>query len=243
MFCYVGGGWYKEGQTLESLADEMKGYLDDGYTLVKTKVGGAPVAQDRERIDTILSVLSSPSQLAVDANAGLSVEQALRYADAFRDYGLAWFEEPAHPLDFEGNRCFVEAYGAPVATGENLFSLPDDVRNLLRYGGLRPGRDFLQTDVPQSYGVVAAARVVELMRAHRWEPASLMPHGGNQMSLGAALGLGMGMCESYPDVFGVFSGYADDARVEGGYLPAPTRPGFGFEGQAKLYSLFSELCD
>ncbi len=63
------------------------------------------------------------------------------------------------------------------------------------------------------------------------------------MSLAAALGFGMGMCESYPSVFGVFSGYDDKAKIEGGYLPAPQRPGIGFEGQAELYALFKELRD
>ena len=61
------------------------------------------------------------------------------------------------------------------------------------------------------------------------------------MSLACALGLGMGMCEPYPDVFGAFSGYADDTIVKNGYLPAPRLPGVGFEGQNVLYGLFKEL--
>ncbi|MBT7768816.1 MAG: hypothetical protein HN705_02435 [Rhodospirillales bacterium] len=49
------------------------------------------------------------------------------------------------------------------------------------------------------------------------------------------------MCESYPNVFGVFSGYDDSATIEDGYLLAPQRPGVGFEGQNALYALFKEL--
>lgn len=242
MFCYVGGGWYRDDETSESLQAEMKGYLDDGYTLVKTKVGGLPLDEDVARIETILEVLDSPAQLAVDANCGLSPERALDYARAFAPLGLAWFEEPAHPIDFEATRAFVDAYGPPVATGENLFSAAE-LRNLLRYGGLRPGIDILQLDVPQSYGMAACAKNMMMIAEHGWSPASVLPHGGNQMSLAAALGFGMGMCESYPSVFGVFSGYADDAEVRDGYLPAPTRPGIGFEGQAELHALFRTLLD
>ena len=76
-----------------------------------------------------------------------------------------------------------------------------------------------------------------------WESSSFVPHGGNQMSLACALGFGMGMCESYPNVFGVFSGYADDAEVVDGYLPAPALPGIGFEGQNELHGLFRDLLD
>ncbi len=242
MFCYVGGGWYKPDETPESLKAEMQGYLDAGYTMVKTKVGGLSLDEDRRRIDTILSILDSPSNLAVDANCGMAPSTALAYAESFRDLGLAWFEEPAHPIDFEATRSFVKTYGHAVATGENLFSIAD-VRNLLRYGGLRPGTDIIQIDVPQSYGMAACATTLDMLRDHDWSTQSVLPHGGNQMSLAAALGFGMGMCESYPSVFGLFSGYADDARIVDGYLPAPDRPGIGFEGQAELYALFQTLLD
>ena len=125
-------------------------YLDLGYTVVKTKVGGLPIDQDLRRIDAILSILDGGHQLAVDANCGLTIEQALIYAEVLKPYNLRWFEEPVHPVDFKGLAEFVAAYDNPVATGENLFS-KEDFRNLLRYGGLRPSVDLLQIDIPQSY--------------------------------------------------------------------------------------------
>ncbi len=42
VFCYVGGGWYFPGQTIQNLEDEMRRHLDAGYTMVKMKVGGLP---------------------------------------------------------------------------------------------------------------------------------------------------------------------------------------------------------
>ena len=240
IFCYVGGGWYSPDETQESLKAEMQGYLDQGYTLVKAKIGGLPIDDDVQRIETILSVLDGGHQLAVDANCGLSPARALEYAEALKPHGLRWFEEPVHPIDFEATKAFVEAYGNPVATGENLFAA-EDFQNLFRYGGFRPGTDIVNIDIPQSYGIGMAARTLEMARRYGWAAPSFVPHGGNQMSLACALGFGMEMCESYPNVFGVFSGYADDARVEDGYLPAPQLPGIGFEGQNALYGLFKEL--
>src|SRR4029453_7876965 len=32
VFCYVGGGWYRPGQTVTDLQDEMRRHLDAGYT-------------------------------------------------------------------------------------------------------------------------------------------------------------------------------------------------------------------
>jgi D(-)-tartrate dehydratase len=240
MFCYVGGGWYSPDETEESLKDEMRAYLDSGYTQVKAKVGGLPIDEDVRRIETILSVLEGGHQLAVDANCGLSPELALQYAERMKQFGLRWFEEPVHPIDFEATAAFVEAYGHPVATGENLFTT-EDLRNLLRHGGFRAGTDVLNIDVPQSYGIGTCAQSIEMAKANGWDASDVIPHGGNQMSLACALGFGMGMCESYPNVFGVFSGYDDDARIEDGYLRAPQRPGVGFEGQNALYALFKEL--
>ncbi len=242
MFCYVGGGWYKPDETPDSLKDEMRAYLDQGYTLVKAKIGGLPIDDDVRRIETILSVLEGGYQLAVDANCGLSPDRALDYARRLKPFGLRWFEEPVHPVDFEATVAFVDAYKNPTATGENLYSV-EDFRNLFRYGGFRPGTDILNIDVPQSYGIGMCARTIEMAGGFGWEPSSFVPHGGNQMSLACALGFGMGMCESYPNVFGVFSGYADDAKVVDGYLHAPALPGIGFEGQNELYGLFSQLLD
>jgi len=242
MFCYVGGGWYRDGQTPADLCAEMDRYLDAGYRLVKTKVGGRPLDEDRRRVDALLAHLDGRAGLAVDANGALSPDRARTYAEAFRGLGLRWFEEPVHPLDYAATAEFGALYGDPVATGENLFSR-QDLMNLQRFGGLRPHRDLIQTDVPQSYGYDATARAVRMLEAEGWSAASILPHGGNQMSLAAALGLGMGMCESYPDVFGVFSGYADGAALIDGCLPAPTAPGIGFERQARLYGLFRDLAN
>ena len=56
-----------------------------------------------------------------------------------------------------------------------------------------------------------------------------------------AVGFGLGGAESYPGVFGVFAGFADDAVIENGYISLSDRPGIGFEGQAALYGVLRDL--
>jgi L-alanine-DL-glutamate epimerase-like enolase superfamily enzyme len=241
VFCYVGGGWYLPGQTTQDLQDEMRRHLDAGYTMVKMKVGGLPLADDARRVEAVKLILGNHAELAVDANSKFARAEALAYARALAPFGLRWFEEPCDPLDFALLAEIASVYAPPLATGENLFST-QDVENLVRFGGLKPERrDVIQIDPPQAYGIVQYAKTVVMLDRHGWPRASLFPHGGNQMSLAIAGGFGLGGAESYPGVFGDFGGFADDAKVEDGHLRLSDRPGIGFEGQARLYRIMRDL--
>lgn len=238
--CYVGGGWYEPGKGIPELLDEIREKLDQGYDVMKIKVGGATVAEDIARVEAALKVVRSSRHLAVDANAGFNRERALAYARALAPYQLKWFEEPTDPLGYALLGEFIAQYGAAVGTGENLFST-QDVENLVTFGGMRAGVDFIQTDVPQSYGIVQFSRTLAMLERRGWSRQSIFPHGGNQMTLHLVGGFGLGGCEAYPGVFGIFAGFADDARVENGFLKLPERPGIGFEAQNQLYAAMKAL--
>ncbi|MDX3907434.1 MAG: enolase C-terminal domain-like protein [Pigmentiphaga sp.] len=238
--CYVGGGWYSPDKNVKDLSDEVQKYLDMGYRTVKIKVGGAPLVDDLKRVDAALAVVGDPARLAVDANSGIAPGRLPEFAQALKNYGLRWFEEPVHPNDYQANAEFIAMYGNPVATGENQFSF-EELRNLARYGGMRPGTDILQWDIPHAYGMHEAANIVRMLAEFGWSTASMVPHGGNQISLNASAAFGFGACESYPDVFGVLSGYADDLEVVDGHIAIGQWEGFGFEGQAALFAKMREL--
>ena len=240
VFCYVGGGWYWPGQTIKDLQDEMRRHLGAGYTMVKMKVGGLPLEEDLRRLEAVLEIVGSGEHLAVDANCKFDRDESLRYAEALSPYKLRWFEEPCDPLDFALFAELAEIYGPPLATGENLYSA-QDVENLVRFGGFRAGRDVIQIDPPQAYGIGQYAKTLEMLARRGWPRTSLFPHGGNQMSLAIAAGFGLGGAESYPGVFGDFGGFADDATIENGTISLSERPGIGFEGQARLYRIMREL--
>jgi L-alanine-DL-glutamate epimerase-like enolase superfamily enzyme len=238
--CYVGGGWYHAGKGLDHLQDEIRRRLDEGYTTMKIKVGGATIPEDVQRIEAALEVLGEGKRLAVDANGAFTRDRALAYAWALAPFALRWFEEPTDPLDFATLSDLARQYDAPIGTGENLFSTPD-IENLVRFGGLRADRDILQIDVPQSYGIVQFSRTLKMLGSLGWKRESVFPHGGNQMTLHIVGGFGLGGCEAYPDVFGAFAGFADDAKVDDGWLELPDRPGIGFEAQNGLYALMRSI--
>jgi len=238
--CYVGGGWYAPGKGIRDLQDEIRMRLDEGYTTMKIKVGGAPVPEDVKRVEAGIEVVGASDRLAVDANAGFNRARALQYAQALKPFKLRWFEEPTDPLDYALLADVASIYDSPIGTGENLFST-QDVENLVRFGGMRPDRDIIQIDVPQSYGIVQFSRTLDMLKRHKWQRHSIFPHGGNQMTLALVAGFGLGGCEAYPDVFGVFAGFADDAKVDNGFLTPSDRPGIGFEAQNALYAVMRGL--
>jgi D(-)-tartrate dehydratase len=242
VFVYAAGGYYYPDKDLSALQNEMQGYLKLGYSVVKMKIGGAPLQEDLRRIEAVLKILKRPDQLAVDANGRFNLDDAVAYADALAPYGLRWYEEPGDPLDYELQAKLANHYPGAMATGENLFSM-QDARNLIRYGKMRPDRDVLQFDCALSYGLVEYLRILEMLKDHGWSPARCIPHGGHQMSLNIAAGLGLGGNESYPGIFQPFGGFADGIAVEDSYVRLPEIPGVGFEAKKELFRVMQTLTD
>ncbi len=240
VFVYAAGGYYWPGKDLQALKNEMQGYLDRGYKVVKKKIGGGTLADDLKRIEAVLSILPAGCKLAVDANGRFDLPTAIDYAKALSQYDLFWYEEAGDPLDYALQAELANHYEGPMATGENLFSM-QDARNLIRYGGMRADRDWLQFDCALSYGLVEYLRTLNMLKEHGWSPSRCIPHGGHQMSLAIAAGLGLGGNESYPDLFQPFGGFPDGVQVKDSIVTLPELPGIGFEGKADLYAEMKAL--
>jgi L-alanine-DL-glutamate epimerase-like enolase superfamily enzyme len=242
IFVYAAGGYYYPGKGVDKLQDEMRSYIDRGYSVVKMKIGGDGLSEDQRRIEAVLSVLKDGQRLCVDANGRFDMDTAIAYAKALGQYDLFWYEEAGDPLDYELQSVLRNYYANPMATGENLFSM-QDARNLIRYGGMRADRDWLQFDCALSYGLVEYLRTLDMLREHGWSPSRCIPHGGHQMSLNIAAGLGLGGNESYPDLFQPFGGFPDGVEVKNSHIVMPELAGIGFEGKSNLISVMRELSD
>ncbi|AOE42269.1 mandelate racemase/muconate lactonizing enzyme family protein [Pantoea agglomerans] len=242
VFVYAAGGYYYPGKDLGALRQEMRGYLNRGYNVVKMKIGGASLDEDRRRIEAVLEEIGSEARLAVDANGRFDLETGIAYAKMLREFPLFWYEEVGDPLDYSLQAALSEFYPGAMATGENLFS-HQDARNLLRYGGMRPDRDYLQFDCALSYGLVEYLRTLDVLEQFGWSPSRCIPHGGHQMSLNIAAGLGLGGNESYPDLFQPYGGFPDSVKVEDGHIIMPELPGIGFEGKSDLIKEMRALAE
>ena len=242
IFVYAAGGYYYPGQDYSKLKDEMRSYLDRGYTVVKMKIGGASLDEDLRRIDAIMEVLQDGQKLCVDANGRFDLETAIAYAKALSQYDLFWYEEPGDPLDFELQAALRQLLQEP--DGHRREPVLDAGRTqphpLRRHASrprlaavrlraeLRPGR------VPAHARDAEGTRLVARSRC--------IPHGGHQMSLNIAAGLGLGGNESYPDLFQPFGGFPDGVGVER-LVTLPELPGIGFEGKADLFREMKALTD
>ncbi|MGB1135383.1 MAG: enolase C-terminal domain-like protein, partial [bacterium] len=242
IFVYPGGGYYYPGKGYEGLKDEFKKYQEQGYKVMKMKVGGDSIEEDLRRIDAALSVVGCGKNLCVDANARFDLKEALAFAEAIHPYDLMWYEEPLDPDDFLSHAILAESYVPSLATGENLFS-KHGLQNLLRHGGLRPDRDWIQLDPALSYGLTHYLQIIEMIESFGWSRRRLIPHGGHQLALNIAAGLQTGGSESYPGVFQPFGGFADGYEIVEGRIKPQQEPGLGIEQKGDLYRRLKEIFD
>jgi L-alanine-DL-glutamate epimerase-like enolase superfamily enzyme len=235
---YAAGGYYYPGDSHARLQDELRQYLDMGFSAAKMKIGGASLKEDLARIEAALLVLGKGQNLAVDANARFDVETALEYAEAIAPYDLRWYEEPVGVLDFQALSEVKAASVTPIATGENIFSC-EDSRNLIRYGGLNEETDFLQMDPVLSYGLVEYLRTLNMLSDHGWSARRCVPHGGHQFGLHLAAGLGLMGNEAYPEVFDPFGKFAPEMALLQGQVKLNDAPGIGYETIPEIYAVLN----
>jgi L-alanine-DL-glutamate epimerase-like enolase superfamily enzyme len=237
---YAAGGYYYPEESAQRLIDELNGYRAMGFDAFKMKIGGADLQKDLARIEVALSVAGAGQRLAVDANGRFDLDTALAYARAIEPYDLRWYEEIGDPLDFDLNRQVAEAYNGRIATGENLFSVPD-VKNLALFGGMRAGKDVFQMDAGLAYGLTEYARMIDLIESFGFNRAQAYPHGGHLINLHIAVGLELGGCEAYPGVFQPFGGYPAGCGVGGGLVRPTEAAGFGLEEKDGLRPWLARL--
>src|SRR5260221_1059135 len=121
VFVYAAGGYYYPGKDNSALQAEMRGYLNRGYNVVKMKIGGASIDEDRGRIEAVLKEIGSQAQLAVDANGRFDLETGIAYPKMLRDYPLFWHGEVGDPPDHALQAGVSRFYPGPGAAGGKLF--------------------------------------------------------------------------------------------------------------------------
>jgi len=240
IFVYAAGGYYYPGKDIQMLQDEMKSYMDLGFTTVKMKIGGASLSDDLKRIESVLKLVGDGKNLCVDANGRFDLKTAIEYGKALEPLNLKWYEEAGDPLDFDLNSELSKNYKNSLATGENLFSMQDS-RNLIRYGGMRKNIDWLQFDCSLSYGFFEYLRTLKMLKDNNWSSTRVIPHGGHQISCNIAAGLNLGGNEIYPSLFQPFGGFPDSSTVMDSYVTFPKFIGIGYENKKKLIDLLSKL--
>jgi L-alanine-DL-glutamate epimerase-like enolase superfamily enzyme len=157
---YGSGGF--TSMSLDALHEQLAGWVEQGITRVKMKVGRDPGA-DEERVRTARKAIGDSAELFVDANGAYTRKQALEMASVFSNYGVTWFEEPVTSDDLEGLRLVRDraAAGMEIAAGEYGYDAPY-FRRMLETGAV----DVLQVDATRCAGITGFLQVDALCHSH-----------------------------------------------------------------------------
>jgi D-arabinonate dehydratase len=218
------GGYYREGKTLADIGREMELYREAGMAGCKFKVGGLAPEADAARVRAARAAAGPGFVLAVDANRGWSVEDAVRFADLVEALDIAWFEEPCHWHD--DARMMAEVRRAtriPITAGQSEIT-SHAVRRLLDAGAV----DLVNFDASEGGGVTEWRRAAALCAqagvkmAHHEEPQiagqllAAVPHGTYVE------------CFADPERDPAWQAlWANRPAVRDGTFPIPDGPGFG----------------
>jgi L-alanine-DL-glutamate epimerase-like enolase superfamily enzyme len=116
---YASGGYYLDGKKPEHLAAEMAGYVEDGFTAVKMKIGKGGLREEEARIAAVRERIGNDIALMLDANNAWSdLPTALRFVRMYEKYDPCFIEEPFGPDDIANHARLAAATAVPVATGE-----------------------------------------------------------------------------------------------------------------------------
>ena len=156
--------------TDEQLAAQMAGWVGEGITRVKMKVGTHP-DEDCHRVEIARRAIGAEAHLFVDANGAYARKQALSFAERFGgEWNVRWFEEPVSSDDLSGLRLLRDRVpgGMEVAAGEYGWDAMS-LKRMLEAEAV----DVLQADAPRCGGVTGFLQVAALAQAH---PLPLSAH-------------------------------------------------------------------
>lgn len=160
---YASGGCrYDWRDNPEQLIEEALGYIEQGYTAMKFRIG-TEWAWDGVTVDRFLGLVRELAQtvngrmdLALDGNCRLTEEEAMPIALELDRLGFAWLEEPIDRNNIDGNARLAAAVEMPVTGGEAFSSL-DEFRPYIE----RKAYDILQPDAGLS-GISETLRIAEM---------------------------------------------------------------------------------
>lgn len=97
--CYVTCAYYRDGKDLAELRDEIEMLKAQGHRGFKGKVGGAPLAEDIERMALVREIIGEDRDLMIDVNRGWDLATAIEAARLLEPLKPRWLEEPVRWAD------------------------------------------------------------------------------------------------------------------------------------------------
>ena len=227
-YVYASAGLYGKDKTVSDLADEMSGYIAQGFTAVKMKVGGASLNVDVERIKAVREAIGPDHRLMVDAVCGMKTHEALKLAERMRHLDIYFFEQPVAAYDYEGMATINARSGIPVAGNENFID-QREFHELLA----RKSVTFTQFDLAICGGITEGLRIAATARP--WYSPTTIHSAGSIVCMAASLhtAAALSNCESLE--YHMLHTWLFDRAPEGfldvedSYIRLSDRPGLGLD--------------
>ena len=177
---YATGMYFRHGVDLPTvLAEEARGYVEQGFKAVKMKVG-LGVAEDTAHVRAVRAAIGPDVALMMDANHAYARSEAAALARAVEDQQIGWFEEPISPEDYEGYRELRQRTTIPIAGGECEY-----LTHGFRHLAVNQCVDIAQPDIGAAGGLTEVQRIAALMQTFG---ANVTPHcWGTGIAFAAAL--------------------------------------------------------
>ena len=225
---YASGGYFFEGAPIEELIEEMAGYVAEGYSAVKMKLGVASPAEDVKRVGAVRKAIGDEVDLMVDANNAWDTNTAVWVARRLEPYQPYFLEEPVSSDNIDGSARLADSTDIPIAGYETEYTRWG-FRELITRGAV----DIVQCDVTWSGGITECRKIAAMAGAFH---LLCIPH-----CYGSAIALiaGMHFIAATSNAPLLEFGQDDNPlrddlfetpiRVENGYVTVPDGPGWGLK--------------
>ena len=120
-----------EDRTWSDFLEEAQGYVDQGFTGMKMKVGGLKFNEDVDRVHALRRQVGDGVRIMVDANESYDPMTAIQFAKRVADADVTWFEEPCSSRADDDNLLVTTHSPVPTSGGESA-STRREVGRLLK---------------------------------------------------------------------------------------------------------------
>lgn len=217
----------------EQVMDEALGFLEQGFTAYKFRIGthwewdGVTVDRFLGLVRELHSAVNGRMELMLEGNQRLSEEQALQIGRQIDRLAFKWFEEPIPQADLDGYARLNAALDLPISGGEQFTTL-EQFRPYLEkraYGIVQPDAGWC--GISEAYRIAETAQRYGVdVCPHSWhnglmamENAHLVAALPNPRLLEICMHQG-------PLQWGLL---AQPPEMKAGWLTLPARPGLGVE--------------
>jgi L-alanine-DL-glutamate epimerase-like enolase superfamily enzyme len=166
---------------LDALKDEARGYVKEGFTMLKQRFGFGPadgvkgMKGNIALIKAVRDAVGDEVEVSADAYMGWDLEYAIKMERELRPYGLKWIEEALMPHDVNGYARLCSVSQTPISHGEHSYTRWD-FQEIIEKGAAH----ILQPDVNRVGGITEARKIWAMAAA---KDLPVVPHGNDLHNL------------------------------------------------------------